>query len=611
MAKRHFLGTVAALGLMANGATAQQIINLEEVTFSVSRVPLELGRTGARVQVLTREDIEEANETEVNTVLSRLPGVTMTQRGPIGASGSVRIRGADERYFPVLINGINMSDPSQLQSQFSFAGLTSSAVSRLEVLKGSQSAIYGSNAIAGVVNLTMGEIPDEVGSETKVTTEFGSFNTRRLGLSYGQRFERGEVAFTFERALTDGFSSADENDGNTEDDGFRSTILSFRARHELTDTVAVGASAFYQDSFNEFDAGAGVGGDDPNRFGLSERYGLRGFVEFALGAVENEISIETSRNERADPNAPTTFTTTDFQGGRTGIQYNGRVDLSGNSTLVFGAQYQRETYDAFRPGGASFDGTIRRNALFAEYLYAPTENIDLTFALRREDDSRFGGQITGRAAFVWRPDAATVVRASAGTGFRAPSANEMFGPFGANPNLKPEESESFDIGVSREFGAFKADVALFRTDIDNLIGYTTGYVQIAGRSRLQGVEMSGTYDISDNLSLSGAYTFTDAKDRSGNPVGNVPKHDLAVSVDWKIMEGLRNTTTLAASSERFGFGGSSIPGFGVVNTNFSYDLTERAQLTFRVENIFNKQYQTVEGYGTSDRAFYLGLSSRF
>ena len=98
---------------------------------------------------------------------------------------------------------------------------------------------------------------------------------------------------------------------------------------------------------------------------------------------------------------------------------------------------------------------------------------------------------------------------------------------------------------------------------------------------------------------------------AGDPVGNVPKHDLALSVDWEILEGLQNTTTLAASSERFGFGGSSIPGFGVVNTNFTYDLTDRAQLTFRVENIFDKEYQTVDGYGTSDRAFYLGVASRF
>lgn len=603
--------STALLGILAVPAMAQQIINLEEITFSASLVPVQSDRTGVSVLVLNQDDIERTGELEINAILARLPGVTMTQRGPVGASGSVRIRGVDERYFPVLINGINMNDPSELQGQFSFSGLTSSAISRLEILKGSQSALYGANAIAGVVNLTLGEIPDEVGSLTKVATEFGSFNTRRLSLSFGQRFERGEVALTAERVLTDGFSAADENDGNTEPDGFRTTILSLRARHELTDSVAIGASGFYQDSFNEFDAFGGPGGDDPERFGLSQRYGVLGFVQISTEAFDHELSVERSQTKRADPNAPAFFRTTDFQGRRTALTYRGGVEISPASALSFGAQYTRENYRSSRPGGEQFAGRVTRRAVFGEYRVSPSETVDMSLSARHERDSRFGGKTTGRAAMAWRPDQFTVIRTSAATGFRAPSANELFGPFGPNPDLDPETSRSFDFGIERRFADITAEAAVFRTDITDLIGFDGGYVQVPGRSRLQGIELSARYDMSELLSLTGAFTYTDARTAAGDPVANVPKRDFAAGVDWEILDGLRSSTTFAASSPRFGFGGSSIPGFGVVNTTFSYELTEQADLTLRVENIFNKQYQTVAGFGTSDRAFYLGLASRF
>ena len=603
--------STALVGALTLPATAQQIINLEEITFSANLVPVEVDRTGVSVLILEREEIERTAELQINAILARKPGITMTQRGPIGTSGNVRIRGVDERYFPVFINGINMSDPSELQGQFSFSGLTSSAVSRLEILKGSQSARFGANAIAGVVNLSLGEIPDEVGTLTTLGAEFGSFNTKRLSLSFAQRFERGEIALTAERVLTDGFSAAEENDGNTEADGFRSTILSLRARHELSESVAIGASAFYQNSFTEFDAFGGPGGDDPDRFGLLERYGVRGFVEFSTGAVDHEVSVEHSDTKRADPNAPAFFTTTDFQGRRTSLSYQGGVEISPHSAVSFGAQYIRENYVAFRPGGGQFSGRVTRRAVFGEYRVAPTETVDVSLSARYERDSRFGGKTTGRAAMAWRPDQFTVVRASAATGFRAPSANELFGPFGANPDLDPETSRSFDLGIERRFGALTAEAGVFRTDITDLIGFDGGYVQVLGRSRLQGVELSARYDVSDALTLTGAFTYTDTRTPAGDPVGNVPKRDFAAGVDWEIFEGLRNSTTLAASSRRFGFGGSSIPGFAVVNTTFRYDLTERAELSLRIENLFDRQYQTVAGFGTSDRAFYLGVASRF
>lgn len=604
--KRFFTAT-AALALCTTPAFAQEtVFQLDDIIFSAGLTALEAARVGARVEVLTEEDIEEAGETQLSELLNRLPGISVTENGPPGASAVVRVRGLSSgQYLPVYINGIDVTDPAQLQTSFAFGGLNTGNISRIEVLYGSQSAIYGSEAIAGVVNITTVQAPEEIGTEANVAFEAGSYNTLFGSFGVGTRSDRGTLTFSLSRFQTDGFSAADENAGNTEDDGSHSTQLTFGGTYELSDAVTLGFDLLYSDNANEFDAGFPVP-VDANRELTSERQAGRVFLQIDGGTIDHEFSVSAASTDRVDANSGGI---TDFQGDRLGLSYQGTMEFAQDSSLVFGLAYDAEDYLAFG-GGTRRSGSIETLALFGEYVTPLSDDLDLSASLRYDDHSMFGGELTGRLALAWRPTDATTIRGSLGTGFRAPSLNEMFGPFGANPNLQPETSRSYELGIEHEFGFGVVSATVFRTEIDNLIGYTTAYNQVPGTSVTQGIELSGSYQIADGVTAYANYAYLDARDRNDARLARVPRHDATIGIDAEFGENWRADFAMQIVADRLD-GGTPIEDYAVANATIGYALTDASEVYLRVDNLFDEEYQTTRNYGTSDRAFYIGFRSRF
>jgi len=211
-----------------------------------------------------------------------------------------------------------------------------------------------------------------------------------------------------------------------------------------------------------------------------------------------------------------------FDGTRVEYEYSGVADMAFGQ-LSFGASHSKES--------SEIDGTSAEHdiaSVWVEGQFAVSSDVDLSLALRAEDHSEFGSAVTGRAALAYRATENTVVRASLGTGFRAPSLNELFGPFGANPLLQPEESISFDLGVEHSYASgASAKATLFYTEIDNLITYDGGYVQSAGTTVSKGLELSGVMPINDRFTAFGSYTYTDASN-SGVRQVRVPRHALVL-----------------------------------------------------------------------------------
>ena len=252
---------VLCTGLAATSLVAQNVFTLDELVFSASLTDVARDRTGVRVGQITARDLANGGRLQFSDFLETLNGINLTQNGPIGTSATLRIRGLDSKYIPVRINGIDVTDPSSLQTQFDFGKLTSSGIASAEVLYGSQSAILGSGAIGGAVNITTVDAPDEIGNEIGYNLEIGSYDTVRAGLTYGTRFERGFLAMSLSSTNTEGYSAADENVGNAETDGFDSIDYSLRGEYRATDILTFGASVLAQNANFEFDASGGVGGD--------------------------------------------------------------------------------------------------------------------------------------------------------------------------------------------------------------------------------------------------------------------------------------------------------------------------------------------------------------
>ncbi|MCO8146279.1 TonB-dependent receptor [Rhodovulum tesquicola] len=594
-----------ALGLGVTALTplaayAQQSLLLDEITATASLVPIEINRTGTTVETLDATDIAQGG-LSIGQTLALLPGVSITTNGGLGATSTLRLRGLGGSYIGVRIDGIDMTDPSSTQTAFNFGTLTAGLPDRIELLKGSQSALYGSNAIAGVVDITTWR-PDAPGFSGRANVEAGSFGTAAATLNLGQKGARGEMALTFSRLTTDGFSARSSDD---EKDGFDQTQLILSAAYDATEDLRLGFSALYSDGTSEFDRSTA----DPSGEIDQTRRGLRSFAEFATGAIEHELALSWVETERFDAGGFTKH----FVGERTRLDYLGRVDLSADLTLAFGADWTEEkaTLD-----GVRYDADSA--AAFGELQYAVSPALDLALSLRHDSYSDFDDQLSGRAALAWRMRDDVILRAVVGTGYRAPSLYERFGPFGS-ATLEPEKSRSAEIGIEKRYGTDSfAKATVFHTEIDDLIDYdfgTSAYNQVPGTTTSKGIELSGRHAVSDRVALFGAYTYTDATNPDGRMV-RVPRHDLSLGVEAGLTDRLDAQIGIQAVADRTDTNDwpnppSNIADYTLVNLGLSYAVTDSAQAYLRVENLFDESYEPVRGYNGAGRSVFVGLRASF
>lgn len=611
--KTTLTATTALLtGLLPLSALGQEVYWVDEITVSANLEETETDRSGSSVVIVTEDDLEKTSETRATDVLSRLPGVSIRTRGPLGTNAGLSIRGVPSSNIAVRVDGIDVSDPSGTQVAFDFGGLTTLGISRIEVLKGAQSAAYGSEAIGGVIDITSRRATQE-GIEQSVDLEYGSYDTKKAAYGFAAKGARGELAFTLSHVETDGFSAADENDGNTEEDGFEATRLGFYGEYDLTETLTAVVSGFTEQSNFDWDEGGPLDGT-PDEKSDNDTSGLRVALRFATGAVDHELSASVFDVNRVltGSNAFGPFRWS-YKGERETIGYQGAADLGAATRLVFGAEQVKETYTSnFGFGATSNDATI--TSAFAELNIAATDMLDVTGTVRLDDHSEFGDYVTGRLAAAYRPREDLIFRASLANGFRAPSPYELYDGFAGNAGLDPETSVSAEIGVEKRFGqqgVIKATA--FWTEVEDMIDYsytTYAYYQATGKVQRKGFELSTAWDFG-MVDLAAAYTYngrssTAALDSSGW-LSTTPRHTVSLSATTEITDKLSLTGTLLHGADR----GAGLGDMTVVNATATYAINDGVEAYLRVENLFDEEYQTVPGYGTSDRAAFLGLRARF
>ncbi|WP_372836708.1 TonB-dependent receptor plug domain-containing protein [Puniceibacterium confluentis] len=594
---RHILLCSAALMPSQIAAQSGAVIDLDPITVYGGLLPTTLDATGATIDLLDSDDLGQGGSA-VGDSLAALPGVTVSANGGLGTRAAVRVRGLDASYLGVRVDGIEVTDPSSTQTSFNFGTLTSGTLDRITLVKGTQSAIYGSDAIAGMIDVQSWR-PDTDGVSGRASLEYGSFNTRTATGSVGFRDARAELAFSLSRVTTDGFSARDSDD---EDDGFAQTSANLFAAYQLTDALRVGVSGLWSDGTSEFDRSSSNSSGDT----VEERSGLRAFAEFASGAWLHEVSLSGFRSDRYDAGGYTK----EFIGERLKAAYLGRVTLSPMAELAFGLDWTEERAAL---DGSDFDAS--NAAAFGEVKLAPRDDLEISATLRYDDYSDFDGAFSGRAALAWRATGATTVRSSFGTGYRAPSLYERFGPY-AGTDLESETSRSFDLGVEQQIGqAGTLRATAFYIEIDNLIQYdfaSGGYAQVPGTTVSKGVELSAAYPVSDRLSLSGNYTYTLAE-TDGDRLTRVPRHELSLSADLEVTDRVSTGLTVTRVADILdGFGmPTPLDDYTLVDLTARYDLSDRTQAYATVRNLTDEEYETVRGYNTSERALYVGIRTDF
>ena len=379
----------------------------------------------------------------------------------------------------------------------------------------------------------------------------------------------------------------------------------------MTDLVTVGGALHYRQGEVEIDRSR-FSNDFTGEIDSEER-GARVFADLRTGALTHTVSYAYFDIDREDPGGRTTR----FQGERETFSYLGSAELNARTVLSFGLDHVKEEIDSGVTVGSEDTSTA-----LSELRYSPTDRIDLSAALRYDDNSDFGGDTTGRLAAVWRPVEDIAFRGVIGTGYRAPSLFERFSSFG-DPDLKPENSTSYELGVEKTFGNqgfVKATV--FRTDIEDLISFDGAstvcgsgfgcYNQVPGTTTAQGIELSGEYALSPMITLFGAYTFTKAE-TDGVRLTRTPKHDAVVGVDAQFTDrfsgyfDVRHVADVKPNSPTT----TTVGDYTLVGAGLAYDVTDAAQLYLRIENLFDEDYETAGGFNQPGRGAYAGIRASF
>jgi vitamin B12 transporter len=605
------VGPLAALALAPPvWAQAMPGIKAETVVITASRVPVLASKVGSSVEVLTEEDLQAEAKPFLKDALESLPGVNFSQFGPPGTQANLTIRGAAANYIVVRIDGMEMSDNSGATPSTAFEHLQASDVVRVEVLKGSQSALYGGQAVGGVIEITTRR-PEPNTFGQRVFASAGSYGTREGAYTLAAAGDRAYVSATLSAYDSDGFSAFNKRRGGVEDDGYRNLLFSTKAGLDLSDALSLSATVRATRYRLEY--------DEPGRDNLTNRYtgrsvGGRLNAEWrSLGhdlrhslAVEN---FQAHRNYEAFAGL--------YDGTRTKMEYLGSFRANDALALTWGADWRKDGIE-LSPGAGNAKAHTRLWGVFGELGWAPWDTLNLTAALRQDQHEVFGRKTTQRMTAAWAFSPQTKLRASYGTGFTPPSLFQLYSLQYGNLALKPETSQSADVGLEQAFdeGRFKIGLTRFTLDSENLIGFdraTQKFFQVGGKTTRKGWELATAWVATQAMAIQANYTRIDTATATGQRLQRVPEHDFSASLRLKPLSG----ATVALRVNRIidipepAAPGGRLPAYTVVNLNASYALSAAWELTARVDNLLNEKYETTFRYGTAERSGYLGVRGRF
>jgi vitamin B12 transporter len=599
----------------------------ETLIVTATRVPTAESQVASSVDTIDTAAIEAQQLRSLPDILQTMPGLNLVQTGGEGGQTSLFTRGTNSNHTKVLLDGIDISDPSTPTGAVDLGRVLAANVANVEVLRGPGSGLYGSDAIGGVVNIITkaGEGP----LAASASLEGGSFDTfNQTGEVSGsdgafhyratiQHLHAGATPVTPLDLLPPGQAR--------NDDFFDGVTASTKLGYDVTGDFDIGLVAHWSDNLSK------ITGDafDPITFAsipsptqtriASQQYETRATAHWNLGWLDQVLGIAygSSQSRSADPSNGPSASSAD----RIKLDWQGNVKVADGQTLVLGAETARDA--VHMPLSAGYT----TNAGYAELQSAWGSGIFSAASLRYDDNSQFGDRLTWRIApSVELDDSGVRLKASVGTGFKAPSLDQLYHSypsffFFANPNLKPETSTGYDLGAEwTAFSGFIAGATWFHNDIRGLI--TTDPVTFStsvnlNKARTQGVEVFAAWQVTDALRLRADYTYTDAIDgTTGLELLRRPHNKTSLTGSLQALPQLGLDATLLAigpwidGSRDFSVPRLASSGYVTVNLAAHYDLDARFTLFARADNLLNESYQNPVGFLGPERALYAGMQAK-
>lgn len=610
---------VLGLVLPAAGSHAQDAIDLDDVIVTANRSETSAAASIVPAQSITRAQIERSQARSLPELLRGRAGIDIVNQGGAGKLGTLFLRGTGSGQTLILLDGVRIG--AATTGMAALQDIPLDLIERIEIVRGPRSSLYGSEAIGGVIQLFTRR--DTGAPALQARIGIGSHRLRDGRVGIGGALERGWFGAGLAWRDGDGIDACRGRPPDLDDpadfgagclvdqadrDGYRNASLNLRGGLHLTDALTLEASVLRSDAGNAYDGNA-FGG---NQADLTQQT-LGGKLIWTPAPGRRITAMvgradDRSSNDYRDGGRRTHVS--DFDNRRDTASLQGDFDLGARHLLSAGLDWQRDAIDS----NIDYPVRSRRNgAVFTEYR-GDFGAHRLQLAVRHDDDSQFGGHLTGSLGWAWSPTPGWQLRASHGTGFRAPTFNDLYFPFYGNPKLKPETSRSFDLGVSLEHGRWRLALDAYQTRIDDMIGYDALSQAPANldRARIRGIEVAASATVG-GWALAVQLSHLDPRNRSAgarfdNWLPRRARNGGRLDIDRRHGR-FRFGATLSASGERHDDADNlhRLPGHALFALRAEYAIGPQWSLLARVDNVFDRRYETAWWYNQPGREYGLDL----
>ncbi|WP_424962016.1 TonB-dependent receptor plug domain-containing protein [Ekhidna sp.] len=610
--------TLLIIALFCMGWTVKaqdtlKTVQLDDVVVTGTKSEIPVEKSGKSIFKITRKEIETSGARSVADILNQVPGLQMDGNfGTMGTNIDYFVRGARSKSTLILIDGVPFNDASGIDQTYDLRLLDLDLVESIEILKGGLSTLYGTGAAAGVINISLKKASNEKLSGN-VGASYGSFNTFQSNAGFSGTNGNSSFVFNGGYKQSDGFSAAKDQDetGNFDDDGFEGFHLLGKYDVEFTERFSLGVTISFDDFETDFDAGAFTDSET----NLSEysqlRGGFRPTYRWEGGNIQGKFFIN-----KLDRFFETDFGISDYDAKNHQADVVINQNLSDQMKLIGGLNYQRFQYSE-QPDFETFDFNMIDP--YATIIY-DNKNFNLQVGGRLNIHSDYGQNFVFNINPSYLIDAAPIdikLFGSYATAFIAPSLTQLFGQFGPNPELDPEESKSTEAGFTVYGDTFEFGGVYFHREDENLIIYTSQYENADGEIETDGLEITSSVMLSEKISLAGNYTYT--RRLSDDVAYRIPTHKYGFSMDYSPLKELNFSWNFLHTGERrFQYFDNSTfetvqvdaGAFDLFNLNASY-VFGNLTISGTVNNLFDEDYQAVAGFNSVERNFMVGLKYRF
>ena len=611
--------------VMPNIASAQQADgDMENILVSASLLPITINRSANAITIIDRNEINNRAVVSASDLLRDVAGLAVSRSGAQGSQTQIRMRGGEANHLLVLIDGVEANNPAQ-SDEFNWGTLVAAHIERIEIIRGPQSSMLGSDAMAGVVNIITRSADQPLSANAFFET--GGFNTQNNGISIGFKDGGFDMRLGVSDLQTDGENISRSG---SEKDGYENTNLNLKSGWRASDQLRLTFAARQSDGMNEYDADSDFDSliddqDNVSKF-RSATMQLKADYSSFNGHWQHQLSMAQSTNKNAEFNQRTPGTVTDSNKDQYRLvssllwgELNHRLSLLiEREEEEFQQRGPINDYGVFGIYDPNQSRSRDTDSLALEYRADISEKLTLAVSTRHDDNSEFNSSDTSRVEAIYQINDSVRLRSAYGTAIKNPTFTERFGfytNFIGNPSLEPEESSNWELGIDQLFnqGGSTLSVTFFNSELENEIDgnfmdpvtfrYTSKNRQ--GLSKRQGMELTTANKLNDALSLNTSYTYTDSVESDGanRLVDEVrrARHIGSLNLSWQAMDSLHINANAQYNGSQMDVvypKNVKLADYTVVNLSANYRATPNLDVYVRFDNLLDESYEEVFSYQT-------------